>query len=555
MKRTAQTFFFVVLFASTVFGATQRYIVATRTATELPRAAAMIRDIESPPTGQPVARRIRTFHLVNAFAANLDESEVAKLRAADNVSYVAPVVERHALEIGAGTASQSDTPNPFAQVVPYGIDLVRAREVWPVTRGEGINVVIVDTGIDYTHPELAAVYQGGMNELTGSNDPKDDNGHGTHVAGTIAAADNNVGVVGVAPHVKLWSVKVLDSSGNGTNDSVIAALDWIAQQKKTLGGDWVVNLSLGSATADPTERAAFTKAVQNGLLICAASGNDSTVDLPAPVGYPAAYAGVVAIGAIDSTKAIAVFSNQGPQLGVVAPGVAVLSSFPVGTGVLGNVRTSAGSYTAAQLQYSARGSVTAPFVKCGIGNPSDFPEAVKGKIAVIQRGTLTFSAKVHNAVAAGAVGVVIYNKDDTTDFVSWGLGSSTDSATTQSWPIAIGMSYADAMNMLANSSGEMTITNDNADYEFLSGTSMATPHAVGVAALVWSVAPQLAASDIIQALEQNADDLGASGFDTVFGSGLIDALTAAKALAPSRFGNPSTTPPPTSSKTHAVRHH
>src|SRR5205807_2632085 len=96
---------------------------------------------------------------------------------------------------------------------------------WPVTHGEGINVVIIDTGIDYTHPDLSAVYAGGLNTFGNTDDPKDDNGHGTHVAGTIAAADNAVGVVGVAPHVKLWSVKVLniaDFSNQGQELAVVA---------------------------------------------------------------------------------------------------------------------------------------------------------------------------------------------------------------------------------------------------------------------------------------------------------------------------------------------
>jgi subtilisin family serine protease len=95
--------------------------------------------------------------------------------------------------------------------------MVRAPLVWPVAKGDGINVAVVDTGIDYTHPELKDRYQGGFNAITGTNDPTDDEGHGTHVAGTIAASDNGIGVVGVAPNAKIWSAKVR-ADGSGAMD-------------------------------------------------------------------------------------------------------------------------------------------------------------------------------------------------------------------------------------------------------------------------------------------------------------------------------------------------
>src|SRR5439155_23814074 len=118
-------------------------------------------------------------------------------------------------------------------------------------------------------------------------------------AGTIAAADNAVGVVGVAPNVKLWSVKVLNSAGSGSSDRVISALDWVETKKNALGGDWVINLSLGSGRPNTAEAEAFRKAIAAGILICAASGNESVAGTPAPVDHPAAYADVLAIGAVD----------------------------------------------------------------------------------------------------------------------------------------------------------------------------------------------------------------------------------------------------------------
>jgi serine protease len=552
MKRSVPTFFLALLVTSTLLAApTQRYIVATRSGVAAPRAAIMVREIEN--SSQP--RDIESFHVIRGFAADLTEDEAAALRRTADVDYVEPVVERHALEIGGGKESSADIANPFGQVVPFGVDMVRAREVWPVTRGEGINVVVVDTGIDMTHPDLSAVYAGGYNTYDRSNNPKDDNGHGTHVAGTIAAADNNIGVVGIAPNVRLWSVKVLDSSGSGTTDKIIAALDWIIAKKNALGGDWVLNFSLGSSSPSAAERSAFSNAIANGLLICAASGNESTANLTAPVGYPAAYNGVLAIGAIDSTKTIATFSNEGPELAVVAPGVGVLSTVPVGSGAVAGILSNAGSISGAEIELSKRGTVTGALVNCGLGRVSDFPSSVNGRIALIQRGQISFNEKTHNAVNAGAVAVIIFNNDPTSS-ITWTLKNDADpAATTFNWPVTIGISQADGQKLLSSIGSQITVTDRADDYESLSGTSMATPHAVGVAALAWSAAPALSASQIASALEQDADDLGPAGFDPAYGNGLIDALNATKAVAPSKFGSGATPTPPATTKSRAVRRH
>jgi len=551
MKRFAAVIL-SVLFATSAFAATetQRYQVATRAAMPATRIGIMIREIEGTP--QTRARNITTFQSVNGFAADLTAGEAAALSKSANVLYVEPAVERHAFDLTVRT-SDSDTVNPFAQTVPFGIDLVRAREVWPVTRGEGINVVVVDTGIDYTHPELVGVYAGGYNTYDPANPPMDDNDHGTHVSGTIAAADNNIGVVGVAPGVKLWSVKVLDSSGSGSSDKIIAALDWVINKKNTLGGHWIINLSLGSSTPSGLERSAFGRAIDAGILICAASGNESTTGVPAPVDYPAAYADVLAIGAVDSSRAIATFSNQGSQLAVVAPGVSVLSTVPVGKGTSAGVQSNAGAFAAAEVELSKKGTFTGGFIDCGIGNPGDFPASVSGKIAVIKRGTLTFNAKAHNAIAAGAAAIIIYNND--TSALNFTLKNDADpTATTFDWPVTIAISLADGQTLLSRGSGQITITDKADDYDVFSGTSMATPHAAGVAALVWAAAPNDTAAQVRDAMTTTATDLGDAGYDTLYGNGLVNALSAAKLVAPGKFSNGGT-PPPVSGKSHAVRRH
>ncbi len=553
MKKIAALILSVV-FASSAFGAsapTQRYLVATRAALAADRIGTLIRDIE--PTPQPQNRNVVTFQSVNGFAADLTAGEAAALAQSAGVRYVEPVVERHAFDLVAPKTGNSDAINPFAQTVPFGIDLVHARDVWPVTRGQGINVVVADTGVDYTHPDLVAVYAGGYNTFNTAIPPMDDNDHGTHVSGTIAAQDNNFGVVGVAPGVKLWAVKVLDSTGSGSSARMITAIDWTINQKNALGGNWVMNFSLGSTMPSSLEQEAFARAISAGILICAASGNESTATVPAPLDYPAAYPDVMAIGAVDSTRAIASFSNEGSGLAVVAPGVSVLSTVPVGKGTAAGVSSSAGSFVANEIELSKRGTVTAGFVDCSLGNPGDFPAGVAGRIAVIKRGSISFNAKAHNAVSAGAMAIIIYNNDGSS--LNFTLKNDADpGASTFNWPVTVALSLVDGQKLLANGSGQITVTDQADDYDVFSGTSMATPHAVGVAALVWSAAPGDSAAQIRQAMTSTADDLGATGFDMVFGNGLLDALGAAKAVAPSKFGN-SGTPAPAAGKSRAVRHH
>ena len=557
MKRIAGVILTVVLATSAFAAETQRYQVATRGAVGFEKIGAMVRDVAGTSRPSVESRKVTAFSSVNGFAADLTADEAATLAKSADVLYVERAVERHAFGLNADKTTDADKVNPLSQVVPFGVDMVRAREVWPVTHGEGINVVVVDTGIDFNHPELSPVYMGGLNTYNTANPPMDDNDHGTHVSGTIAAADNNVGVVGVAPRVKLWAVKVLDSSGSGSSDHIIQAIDWVIQKKNTLGGNWIMNFSLGSSTASGLERIAFGRATDAGILVCAASGNESTAAVPAPVGYPASYPNVMAIGAVDSTKTIAAFSNQGPQLAVVGPGVGVLSTVPVGAGSSVSVTSGNTVLSAASLTGSARGTITGHYVFCGYGTPSEFPASVNGKIALIQRGNgVFFYDKVKNAKEAGATAAVVFNNGG--DFSAGFTLKSTDQAWTQTYdfPVAVMIDTADGAALRANPNQTITVTYKADDYDSYSGTSMATPHAVGVAALVWSAAPGDTAAQIRSAMTSTAADLGTSGYDNVYGNGLLDALSAAKFVAPGKFGNGgSPEPTPTGKKSHAVRRH
>ena len=559
MKRAA----FVVLLFVTPLSAfsqqTQRYIVGMKPG--VARAAK---------SAQFAGRDLQDLNYLDSIVVNLTDAEVQALRSDGSVSYVESAeIKFFASDATVHPARPVVESHPTdAQVTPYGITMVRAPQVWSVVaKGDGVNVAIVDTGIDYTHPELKDHYQGGFNAITGTNDPKDDVGHGTHVAGTIAAADNGIGVVGVAPNAKIWSAKVLHPDGTGsatgTNAQIAAGLNWVLSKRNELGGHWIVNMSLGQCTdqtVDPNCSAVPSLAMQTacqkladaGVLVFAASGNDSTPTHPATVSYPAAFSSVIAVGAVDVTQTVATFSNQGPELAVSGPGVTVFSTYIVGHGTNSFVNSAGTSYDAFALASSGKGAPTGQYVYCGLGSTAgDFPASVKNNIALIQRGTSTFSLKTRNAVAAGAKGVVIYNCSAAAtpstcahdEFGNWTLiGKLADQTTDDPadlafpWPVVVGITLADGETLRKAAAGStLTATNVADDYAFESGTSMACPHAVGVAALVWSAAPNASASDVKTAILNTAADLGAKGKDPVYGFGLLDAYAAARQLNPAAF--------------------
>ncbi len=208
------------------------------------------------------------------------------------------------------------TPDPEQ---PWGIRRVNAAASWATPRGQGQGtaVAIIDTGISRSHPDLAGLVIGGFNAL----DPKkpeawdDDQGHGSHVAGTVAGKRDGKGVVGVAPMAKLYAVKVLDAEGNGGYSSVIAGIEWAVKK-----GIKVANMSLGADEGSEALKRAITAANKAGLLIVAAAGNGG-----GPVGFPASYPETLAVGASDNKDAVAGFSSRGPEVDFIAPGVDVKS--------------------------------------------------------------------------------------------------------------------------------------------------------------------------------------------------------------------------------------
>ncbi|MCL7475717.1 MAG: S8 family peptidase [ANME-2 cluster archaeon] len=205
----------------------------------------------------------------------------------------------------------------MGQVTPWGIDRVQAPQTHAngIT-GMGVNVAIIDTGIDYNHPDLASNYMGGYDYVNLDTDPFDDAGHGTHVAGTVAAINNNFGVIGVSPEVNIYALKVLDASGSGSYSNIISAIDWA----RTHNID-VASMSLGGGFNSRLLSRACDNAYKSGVLLVAAAGNEAGT-----VSYPAAYSSVIAVSATDQNNNIAWFSNFGTQVELAAPGVNINST-------------------------------------------------------------------------------------------------------------------------------------------------------------------------------------------------------------------------------------
>ena len=202
--------------------------------------------------------------------------------------------------------------------ITWGVNRVHAPAAWDVTEGAGVKVAIIDTGIDLNHSDLSGKVDGGYSAITKTERPEDyqdDNGHGTHVSGTIAALRDGKGVVGVAPKARLYAVKVLDADGSGNLSDVIDGIVWSAKN-----GMQVANMSLGAPVDSDAMHRAVRYAKGMGMVIVAAAGNSG-----ASVGFPGAYPETIAVSASDDQDHIASFSSRGPEVKFIAPGVDIVS--------------------------------------------------------------------------------------------------------------------------------------------------------------------------------------------------------------------------------------
>lgn len=335
------------------------------------------KDKAHPEIVQPYGEVKHSYKYVPAVAADLPEQAIENLKKNPKIAYIEPDYEVEALE----------------ETVPWGISRIEASSVHAAGyNGTGVNVSVIDTGIDYTHPDLAKNYKGGWDFVNNDNNPMDDNGHGTHCAGVIAAVDNDEGVIGVAPGANLYALKVLNRQGSGTISNIISAIEWSIDNNIK-----IISMSLGSDYYSLTLESACDNAETAGILLVAAAGNDYDAAVSDTVDYPGGYGSVIAVAATEDQNNRAWFSSTGPAVELAAPGFNIYSTY-------------------------------------------------------------------------------------------WSRGST---------------------------------------YKNLSGTSMACPHVAGTAALVWAAHPELNNYEVRAKLANTATDLGASGRDTLYGFGLVNAEAAA----------------------------
>ncbi|MBD3109912.1 S8 family peptidase [Bacillus sp. AGMB 02131] len=211
--------------------------------------------------------------------------------------------------------------------VPQGVELIQAPYFWTKSKGQGIKIAVLDTGCDIDHPDLKGRIIGGRNftddDHGDENNFSDYNGHGTHVAGTIAAEENGSGVIGVAPEAELLIVKVLDKNGAGSYTGIISGLKYAIEQKVD-----IISMSLGGPINNPLLHLTIIQAVSKGILVVCAAGNegdgDATTDEYA---YPGSYNEVISVGAVDLNRNSSRFSNSNNEVDLVAPGEKILSTY------------------------------------------------------------------------------------------------------------------------------------------------------------------------------------------------------------------------------------
>ena len=297
---------------------------------------------------------------------------------------------------------------------------LQSAAAWDLHTGSNaVIIAVIDSGVDTGHPDLAGKIVPGYDFVAGDNDPRDENGHGTHVAGIAAAMTNNgVGVAGMSWGARIMPIRVLDASGSGWSSDIISGINWAYSN-----GAKVLNLSLGGPSYSASMQSAVTAAHNAGSLVVAAMGNCRTAGpgcpTANPTSYPAAYTNVMAVAATNRSDTYAYYSQYGAHCDIAAPGGAMTS--------------------------------------------------------------------IHDSNG-------IYSTMPTYDV-------------------------------------DMTGDGFYKNYDYLQGTSMATPYVSGLAALIWSATPGLTPAQVQQIMQNTAVDLGPAGWDANYGHGRINPLAALQSIA------------------------
>ena len=215
-----------------------------------------------------------------------------------------------------------DAYNDTYRSQQWALDALKAETVHQENRGSGVTVAVVDTGVKSSHTDLSGNILSGADYVAPGTSANDENGHGTHIAGIIAALYNNSrGIAGMAPRAKVLPVRVLDRNGSGTSANVAKGIIYAADR-----GAKVINLSLGSTQSSSAMQSAVAYAISKNVLVVAAAGNRGCGLLGAPTEYPAAYSGVVGVGGVTPSLKRVSSSSCGSWVDVAAPGQSIMST-------------------------------------------------------------------------------------------------------------------------------------------------------------------------------------------------------------------------------------
>jgi subtilisin family serine protease len=450
------------------------------------------------------------------FAVELDENGKSAMRGKSGFRKMEVDAIRYPLSIYSDDAGDPT----LQQLTPYAVYQSQADQL---TLQAGQKVCVIDSGLDASNNDFD------WSVITGDNDSGTgnwfDNGgpHGTHVAGTIAADDNNIGVIGMAPGVPLHIIKVFNAAGWGYSSDLA-----YAAQKCSDAGANIISMSLGGGGANSTEENAFDSFIANGGLVVAAAGNDGNTTRS----YPAGYSSVMMIGANDADNNIADFSQfpscesgRGKNrrqdeticVEVTAGGVDTFSTYPADMATLSSATADGAGVASSAMENVGSASGSTYFMGTAEATDSN----ANGKICVIDRGVISFVDKVANCENSGGVGAIIINNEPGMLYGTLGDPNPT------SIP-AVGAASEDRTFLLGASAATVSI--GASDYGYMSGTSMATPAVAGVAALVWSNHADCTGQEIRDALKASAEDGGAAGKDEYFGYGIVKAKDASDYL-------------------------
>jgi subtilisin family serine protease len=430
---------------------------------------------------------------------------------------------------------------------------IRFTAAWRLTKPAAAEVVIgiLDSGVEINHPDLAANIWTNPGEIPADGIDNDGNGciddihgfdfasntgqlsdsgnHGTHVAGIAAAVGRNAtGVIGVGFKAKILPLKA-SNDGNGIlTSATLAAYDYAVSLKQSGVNIVAINASFGGNSFSFAEQSAIAALRDAGIILCAAAGNETTDNDTTPT-YPANYnvSNIISVASLTQTNQLAGSSNFGATtVDLAAPGTAIQSTRPLSDSTYTtSVTVDSVTYAAQNLLYAVSvppAGITGTVVACGIGTPADFPTSVSGNIALIQRGTLTFAAKVSNAINAGATACIIWdNTPDPITPLGWQLTPSPF------WIPALRVTQASGQVVLAQLPASATLPAPSATadlYQFLGGTSMAAPHVAGAVAFAAINFPAESVTQRIARILDHVTPVPALAGKTVTG-GRLDLLT------------------------------